>query len=191
MNPEIASIHDRLGEGGNWYRAREEVARLHEIAATQDEFVVLLEAHSRLVAVLVQCFAPEKAAELRGIAYGEYKAFLLAEAQEQGRVNPLLLDRITAREVQAGRLDEGDPFRQLALAGGSLGDSSDLVPGSRMSNLLALGSLALAVVVALQTWNWAYLWLAAPGFIVGWMLNERRRKRLIADVRAERMARGY
>ena len=36
MHPEIASIHERLEKGGDWMEFRNESARLHGGAATQD-----------------------------------------------------------------------------------------------------------------------------------------------------------
>lgn len=191
MQREIATIHDRMAEGGNWYRFREEIAQLHEQAQTQEEFVTLLEAHHRLVAVAQECFDPATSTKLRGIAYGEYKAFLLAESQEQGLINPLMLNYITAREVEAGRLAADDPLRQHAAAGATLGDSAALAPSARPGNYIALASLVIAGGLAAATGRWGFLWIALAGFIGGWALNERDRRANFERTRADRAARGY
>lgn len=49
MKPDIASIHDRMAQGGDWREFRDKIAALHAEATTEEEFVPLLEAHSNLV----------------------------------------------------------------------------------------------------------------------------------------------
>jgi len=51
MRPEIASLHERMKQGGDWRAFRDEIASLHAAATTEEEYVTLLEAHRNLVAV--------------------------------------------------------------------------------------------------------------------------------------------
>ena len=191
MHPEIASIHGRLEKGGDWMDFRNEIARLHGEATTQDEYVTLLEAHHRLVAVAEHCFEPEKCAQIRQIAFGEYKMFLNVEAMEDGVINPVMLDRITRREVEAGRLAEGDGLRQLASAGVTLGDSADSKFDRKVGDWVGLSSVALGIVAGLLS-NWRVgLIVAILGMGLGWFLNERSRKAALANAQASRADRGY
>lgn len=97
MKPEIASLHERMGQGGDWRAFREEIVALHAEASTEEEYVTLLEAHRNLVAVGEFAFDEETYNKIRPIAAAEYKMFLNIEAMEDGEINPVLLERIILR----------------------------------------------------------------------------------------------
>ena len=191
MSPEIASLHSRMAQGGDWFAFREEISRLHQVAKSQDEFVTLMEAHHNLVGVAEHCFAPEKCAELRQIAVGEYKMFLNLEAMEHEMINPIMLDRITAREVESGRLAADDSFRTLASAGTLLGDSADRGYDRKVGGRIAILGLVAGIVTFFFVGKGGAIAVFLTGLAAGWMLNEHNRKQAIENAIGERHARGY
>lgn len=189
LKQEIQTLLDRMARGGDWHLFRKEIAALHERATTEEEYVALLEAHRILVAVGHECFDEASYAKLLQAANVDYRSLLNKEATEDGLVNPVLLDRITRREVEAGRLDPDDNLRTLAVAGASvLGDSSKILarrckPGDWF--FYGMGFAAL-VAAALEAVHVSPLWLIALGLIIGWLLNERERKRIDTSIDARR-----
>jgi len=189
MKLEIASLHERIGQGGDWRAFHDEIAALHAEATTEEEYVTLLEAHRKLVAVGKFAFDEETYAKMLPIAAAEYRNFLNKEALEDGIINPVLLERVTRREVQAGRLDPDDSFRTLAVAGASvLGDSAELTAhrckqGDWFFYGTAIAAILSAGFVLIQL---SPLWLIALGLFVGWLLNERERKRIKEQIAARR-----
>ena len=179
MHPQISSLHDRMANGGDWRSFRDEIAALHEQAETEQEFVTLLEAHRNLVTVGQYAFDKETYAKLLPIAEAEYRMFLNKEATEGGLVNPALLERITRREVEAGRLAPDDEFGKLAAAGAAvLGDSREVTARRcRKGDWFFFGVLFSAGLSAgLAFVPVSPLWLIVPGLVAGWYLNERERK---------------
>src|SRR5205823_4471239 len=136
LKTEIASLHERMGQGGDWRAFRDEIAALHADATTEEEYVTLLEAHRKLMAVGKFAYDEETYAKLLPIAAAEYRMFLSKEATEGGLINPVLLERVTRREVEAGRLTPNDSFRTLSMSGASvLGDSAEITAhASRQGN---------------------------------------------------------
>jgi hypothetical protein len=189
MKPEIASLHERMKQGGDWRTFRDEIASLHAAATTEEEYVTLLEAHRNLIAVAKHAYDEETYAKLLPIAEAEYKMFLNRESMEDGTINPVLLERVTRREVEAGRLDPDDPLRKLAVAGSAvLGDSAEgkahrckrgdyFFYGMAAAALLAFGFAQIGV---------SPLWLIALGLLLGWFFNERERKRIKRELAARR-----
>lgn len=180
MNPEIASLHERMTKGGDWHTFRDEIAALHEKATTEEEYVTLLEAHRNLVAVGKFAYDDETYVKLLPIAAAEYRMFLNKEALENGSINPTLLERITRREVEAGRLDPDDDLRQLSVAGASvLGDSVETTAHRfRHGDWFFYGVVIAATLSAgLALVPLSPFWLIVPGLVVGWYINERERKR--------------
>ena len=179
MKPEIASLHERMGQGGNWKEFRDEIVTLHSEATTEVEYITLLEAYEKLVAVGKLAYDEETWAKLLPITAAEYRMFLNKEAMEDDLINPVLLDRVTKREIEAGRLDHQDDFRKLAEAGTSvLGDSAELTAHKcKKGDWFFYGMATAAVLSAgLMQIQLSPLWLIALGFLVGWFLNERERK---------------
>lgn len=180
MNLEIASLHERMAKGGDWHAFRDEIAALHEKAATEEEYVTLLEAHRNLVAVGKFAYDDETYAKLLPIAAAEYRMFLNKEALENGSINPALLERITRREVEAGRLDADDDLRKLSVAGASvLGDSAEeTTHRCRRGDWFFYGFVIAATLsVGLTLVPLSPFWLIVPGLVGGWYINERERKR--------------
>ena len=191
MNPEIASLHERMAQGGDWMMFREEISRLHKEARTQEEYTTLLEAHRNLVAVAEHCFTPEQCAKIRQIAYGEYKLFLNVEAMEGDMINPIMLDKITAREVAAGRLAADDGFRKIAEAGALLGDSADSRYDRTLGNNIAAAGIGIGALAFFLISKGVGIVIFVAGMVSGWIINEQRKKQALEGARLDRLSRGY
>lgn len=189
MKSEIASLHKRMGQGGDWQAFRDEIAALHAEATTEEEYVTLLEAHGKLVAVGKFAYDEETYAKLLPVAAAEYRLFLSKEAMEDGLINPVLLERVTRREVEAGRLDPNDSFRTLSMAGASvLGDSAEITAHRcKQGDWFCYGMAIAAILSAgLALIPLSPLWLIALGILVGGFLNERESKRIKTSIAARR-----
>jgi hypothetical protein len=189
MRHEIATLHDRMKEGGDWRGFQQEIAALHAEATTEEEYVTLLEAHRNLVAVGEYAFDAETYEKIVQIAKGEYKLFLNRESMEDGFVNPVLLEKVTRREVEAGRLDPDDDFRTFAVAGATvLGDSAELTAHRcKQGDYLFYGAAGTAVLaVALDAAGYSPLWLIPVALVLGWYINDRERKKIKDDIAARR-----
>jgi hypothetical protein len=192
MNDVVIPVTDPDSLLAELRRLRAEIAQLHEQAKTQEECVTLLEAHHNLVAVAEHCFTPEKCVEIRRIARAEYLNFLNTEALEGGNINPVMLDRITAREVEAGRLDPDDDFRKFAEAGGAvLGDTSDLRYDRKLGDSIGIAGLIIGVLAFFLISKGAGIVIFVAGMIAGWIINDQRKKRAIENAQLGRAARGY
>lgn len=192
MHPEIASLHERMTQDGDWHTFQKEIARLNGEAKTQEEYVTVLEAHRNLIAVAEHSFPPETYEEIKRIGEGEYKLFLNVEAMEGELINPVMLDRITAREVASGRMCPDDSFRQLAADGGAvLGDSADSRYDRKLGDGIGLGGLILGALAFFLLSKTLGAITAVVGTGAGWFINERRKKNALEDARLDRGARGY
>lgn len=189
MKPEIASLRERMSRGGDWKAFRDEIAALHTVAVTEEEYVTLLEAHTQLVAVGKLSFDEGTYQKLLPIAAGEYRMFLNKEAMEGDSINPRLLARVTRREIEAGRLEPDDSLRNLAVAGASvLGDPAELTAHAcRNGNWFFYGMAVAGILSAgLSHVPLSPFWLIAIGLLAGWWLNERERKRIKVAIAARR-----
>jgi len=189
MRHEIATLHDRMKKGGDWREFQQEIAALHAEATTEEEYVTLLEAHHNLVAVGEYAFDEETYAKILPVAVAEYKMFLNNESMEDGMINPVLLERVTRREVEAGRMDPDDDFRKFAEAGAAvLGDSAELTAHRCKQGDYFFYGTAIASIgaVALAYIGYSPLWLIAVGLAVGWHFNDRERKRIKEEIAARR-----
>lgn len=178
-----------MAQGGDWREFRDEIAALHAEATTEEEFVTLLEAHSNLVAVGPHAYDADTWAKLLPITYGEYLNFLNREALEDGNINPVLLERVTKREIAAGRMDPDDEHANLAAAGAAvLGDSAELTAHACRNGDYFFYGMAVAgiVVFVFPHAPVSPLWLIAMGLLTGWYLNDRERKRIKAEIAARR-----
>lgn len=185
MRHEIATLHERMQQGGDWRAFQQEIAALHAEATTEEEYVTLLEAHRNLVAVGEHAYDEETYAQILPIARAEYLNFLNKESLEDGMINPVLLERVTRREVEAGRLDADDDFRTFAVSGASvLGDSAEVTAHRcRRGDYFFYGMAVAAVAaLALDRAGVSPLWLILAGLIVGWFINERERKRIKSEI---------
>jgi len=189
MKSEIATIHERMSQGGDWRTFQQEIAALHAEATTEEEYTTLLDAHQILVACAAEAFDPETHEKILPVARAEYLMFLNKEAMEDGLINPVLLDRITRREVEAGRLDPNDDFRQLAQAGGSvLGDSAELTAHRcKQGDWLCYGMAGGAILAFLANLvDISPLWIILPAFLIGWYFNDRERVKIKGEIAARR-----
>ena len=125
MQQDIATLRDRMARGGDWRAFRDEIAALHMIARTEEEYVTLLEAYSILVAIGEECYSPEVYAKLLPVTRTEYRMMLALEAMEGEDLNLMKLEHITRREMAAGRLDPDDVFHKLAEAEASVTVKAD------------------------------------------------------------------
>jgi hypothetical protein len=192
VNAEIATLHERMAQGGNWREFQQEIARLHKEARTQEEYVTVLEAHRNLMAVAEHCFPADQCAEIRKIGEAEYKLFLNVEAMEGDMINPVMLDRITAREVAAGRMYAEEAFRKLAEAGGAvLGDSARHEYDRRLGNNIAIAGIVVGALAFFLISIGVGIVIFAAGMMGGWVVNEQRKKKAIETVQLDRSARGY
>lgn len=180
MNAQIASLHERMAQGGDWRAFRDEIAALLEQATTEAEYVALLEAHKNLAAVAKYAFDPESYEKLSPVVSAEYRYFLIKEATEGHLINPVHLERITRREVGAGRLSPDDDFRQHAVAGAQvLGDTAELnAHRCRRGDWFCYGTISASIVSAavLPRLDLSPWWLIPAGLVAGWFLNEHERK---------------
>jgi hypothetical protein len=190
MKPEIASLHERMAKGGNWKTFRDEIAALHKEASTEEEYITLLKAHRNLVAVGEYAYDQETWSKLLPIARSEYLFFLNKESMEDDLVNPLLLEKVTRREVEAGRLNPDDEFRKLAIAAAKvLGDTGPLnTHACRHGDSFFLGALLTGgISYAIPQTSLAIL--IASALVVGWIINELERFRIKKEVARRRMIR--
>lgn len=188
MLQEISTLKARMAEGGDWKAFRDEIVELNGKATSEAEKVELIEAFDLLRAVGPACFSGEAWAEIEPTMRAEYEMLLNVQAMEYGRFNAMFLDRITAREVAAGRMSPDDSFRELARDGGMiLGDTtlSTLRTrrlGDRLFYLLAF----VGVIWALAIWRVVPLGLAAIGLVVGAIVNNIELRRARAAIIARR-----
>jgi hypothetical protein len=111
------------------------------------------------------------------------------EATEDGIINPVLLERITRREVEAGRLDPSDGLRTSAASGALVvGDSAEITAHRcKHGDWFFYGVLTSSVLsVVLDRFPLSALWLIPAGLLFGWFLNDREYKRIKAAVAARR-----
>ena len=197
MLPEIASLDERMAQGGNWMEWREEIADLYLRATTQEEYLTLLRAHSILGVLADEVYDEDTAREIKKVHHAEYLNFLNREAMEGGEmINPAMLALITEREVDMGRMAPDDDFRQFATSGGQvLGDSSyTTAKPSRRGNWIALAFAVLGVVLwalSVYPFGLSALWLIAVGFVVGTMVNNREITAIKQSAEVQRARRGY
>lgn len=180
MNLEISSLKQRMSEGGNWQSFHDEIIALHTKAKTEDEYIILLETHTILAELSKSCFDDATYRKLLPIMASEYLFLLNKEAMQNGIVNSRLLERITRREVDAGRLDSNDELRKLAVAGEAIiGKSSEGTEHKcKHGDWFFYGmSFATILVYAFEKFSWSPLWFIAIGLVVGWKINEYERKK--------------
>jgi hypothetical protein len=153
------------------------------------EYVTLLEAHRNLVAVGEHAYDQETYAKILPVARAEYLMFLNKESMEDGIINPVLLERVTRREVEAGRLDPEDEFRKLAVSGATvLGDSAELTAHKcKQGDYFFYGMASAAILsLGLKEVRISSLWLIAVGLLIGWFINNREGKRIKRGIAARR-----
>lgn len=123
MHPELEQLIARIqsGEPIDARQTQRDLSALWELMTTERDRVNFLEVH-RIVMDLFERtggLAPDDLSRLKGAREAEYRLFLTREAMSaEGNVDPNELDRITRREVEAGRMSANSDFRQLAADAG-------------------------------------------------------------------------
>ncbi|MBS0503957.1 MAG: hypothetical protein JSS55_09195 [Proteobacteria bacterium] len=175
MRHSIATLRERMEQGGDWRAFRDEIAALHAQDNSEEEYVELLHGHHLLRLLIDDVYDAETAKKLHQIAESEYRFFLNKEAMRGERINPDLLEYVTRREVEAGRLDEDSDLRKLAVAGAAvLGDPSKNESDPGQSAVWGGATLGLLVGLAmLFFWTgstWGTLGKAVLiGAFAGWI----------------------
>lgn len=185
MRPEIASLVDRMAEGGDWRQFQQEISALHEVATSEEERIALLKAHAVLRALAESVFDADMLPKVLDIAGREYKLFLWREALTDHGINPAELKRVTEREVRDGRMRPDDEFHTFAIAAGNvLGDSDeDIAHKCRNGDWLTLGAMGGAVLAVFLPTLGLSPWLAVLlGLVAGYLVNERERLRIKAEI---------
>ena len=85
MKPEIASLHERMKQGGHWRAFRDEIASLHAAAKTEEEYVTLLEAHHNLIAVGKYAYDEETYASFVQSLKPNIRTFLVRRAWKMAK----------------------------------------------------------------------------------------------------------
>lgn len=121
MNPRISLLIEELAAGGqahSWGEWRNELLWLHLTAVNEEDRTAVIEAH-RLLATLVSQRYPEDRdyASICRVHQAEYLRFLIDESTIDGTLDFSQLDRVTKREVSAGRLAAVNSLRVLAIIG--------------------------------------------------------------------------
>lgn len=148
MRDEVATLHERMSQGGDWMAFRNEIATLHAQDNTEEEYCELLRGHHLLMLMIDEVYDSETATKFHAIAEAEYRMFLNKEAMQGENINPVLLERVTRREIEAGRLAPESDFREFAVAGATvLGDSSQR--GRTRAQSAVWGGVTLGLIVGI------------------------------------------
>lgn len=169
MRDEIATLYRRMEDSGNWRDCRDEIARLHAEDNAEEEYIELLRCHYLLRLLIDEVYDAETAAKLHPIALSEYKMFLNKEAMEDEYINPVALERITRREIEAGRMDENDSVRELAVSGAAvLGNSSQLGREPRQSAIWGGATIGIFVGLGMKfLMTGATWWTVGKAILIG------------------------
>ena len=90
-------------------------------AKNEDERAVLLGLHKSVLDMAAGRIAPDHLDKFLATRRSDYLSLLICESADgEGQIPPDVIDRITQREVAAGRMTEDDEFRKLAFAGTAL-----------------------------------------------------------------------
>lgn len=98
----------------NWREIAEEINVEWETAATTDQRVALLTVFKATMDIAETIIAPSSLEAFRDARHRHYKTFVLQESMVGTNVCVEMLDEVTRREINAGRMAEGDELRNLA-----------------------------------------------------------------------------
>lgn len=189
MLQEIATLRERIAAGGDWRGFKDELTALHQRATTEEEYVTLLENFVYLVGIADEVFEADVYQRLLPVMRSEYRMFLNFEAMEDDYIVPVKLERITRREILAGRLNPDDGLRQLAIDSASvMGETANLaIHHCRRGDWLFFGAGSAAVVAfGLQYVGLSPLWIIPAALVVSYFPNDRERKRVKAELEERR-----
>jgi hypothetical protein len=124
MSPKIADLLTRMmGLAGlTWEKARgyrDEIVELNKTAKTEEERIALVFAFDSLMNQVesLNLIDPSSLEHFRNVRESDYRWLLGVQAMKDDHVDPIELERVTRREVEAGRLSEDNKFRQFAIQG--------------------------------------------------------------------------
>lgn len=125
MNPKLADLITRIQskESFDARSLQREISALWDEVDAEEDRVTLLAVHKSVMDLIERSagFSGEALKRFQGAREGEYRLFLMKEAMLDGEnVDPGELDRITAREVAAGRMSAESEYRELARAAGAV-----------------------------------------------------------------------
>jgi hypothetical protein len=105
----------------NWQEARSDIHAAHKNATTEAERVLCLDLHNVVLDAVERdegTIIPEKMEDFRKTRQQDYDLLLVSEAmigRTDGIIDPVVMRRITEREVAAGRMAEDDDLRKLTI----------------------------------------------------------------------------
>ncbi len=125
MHPDLQQLIARLQttEAINLSAVRAEIAEIWPRLQTEPDRLALLELREHFMDFVERSLShdAERLAQVRKARAAEYQLFLTKEAMLDGsNVDPAELDRVTAREVAAGRLAPDSEYRAFASAAGKV-----------------------------------------------------------------------
>jgi len=161
MRDEVATLRERMSQGGDWRVFRDEIAALHAQDNTEAEYVALIEAHGDVMAMADKEGSGEAGFLIVRGLYEQYEVFLEKEATEDGDINPVWLERVTRREINAGRLDPESVIRKFAVKhiGGDRPKRSAVWGGATFGLVVGIG---LKFFMTGATW-----WIVAEAVLIG------------------------
>lgn len=119
MNPKLTDLITRM-QSKEPFDARgvqREISALWDELDVEEDRVTLLAVHKSVMDLIERSagISGEALKRFQGAREGEYRLFLMKEAMlDDENVDPAELDRITAREVAAGRMSAESEYREFA-----------------------------------------------------------------------------
>jgi hypothetical protein len=121
-NELIECIERQMATGElEWRQVREDIHETHKNATTEAERVLLLSIHKAVIDAVERnegAIIPGGMDDFRKAHEQDYKLLLVSEGmigRANGLMDPMVMRRITDREVTAGRMSPDDELRTLAL----------------------------------------------------------------------------
>jgi hypothetical protein len=138
MSPQISDLMLRMMSinGLTWEQARafrNEIVELNKTAKTDEEQSSLLFAFNSLMDHVeeLNLIDPGSLDKLKGVRKADYLMMLNVQAMIGDVIDPSMLEYVTRREVEAGRLAADDGLRKLAVASAEVLGKSANTPRSQ------------------------------------------------------------
>jgi hypothetical protein len=119
MHEELENLLGRMRDASNWVAYRNELVELSPQLNDEADRVVLLAAYKALMDTVEPNIQGADLPVFRKARLEEYRRLLIEECIDGDKVDPARLDRVTSREVAAGRLAADDDLRELGQIGGT------------------------------------------------------------------------
>jgi hypothetical protein len=116
--PVILDFAERLQNKTdiNVKETRDELYKYNAIAKTETEQAIICALFVAIMNYWKRQYPGDE--KIANLAEADYKFLLMSQSLNADKtINPAKLERVTRREVEAGRLDENDDFRQHAVCG--------------------------------------------------------------------------